>query len=408
MEGAAGRARRGAHRARLRRQPHPGLKATAVLPVKRFAAAKQRLAAGIGGDAARGRSRRRCSPTCWRRSAPRARSSARSSSATSRARWSWPAAAGAEVIADPGRGRPLRRGARRHRPRRAARRRLRRPAARRLPAARSARARPPAHRRARAATSRSSPTATAPAPTPWPWRRPPRSAPPSARAAAPATSPLARDAGVPYSVEELPSLALDLDTPADVVALTMALERDRGRAQADRQGAGDMSELRAIPVEGLPEIRPGMQLGELIAARPSLRDGDVIVISQKVVSKAEGRVRRLAEVTPSEEAQRLAAELDKDPRLGRADPRGEQRGAARRARRPDHRDPSRLRLRQRRHRHAPTCPRTDTACLLPEDPDASARRIRTEFKGGVGAGLSGQKRGVSGEAHPNPSPVSPW
>jgi len=41
----------------------------------------------------------------------------------------------------------------------------------------------------------------------------------------------ARAAGVPYAVEELPSLALDLDTPADVVALTMALERDRGRAR---------------------------------------------------------------------------------------------------------------------------------------------------------------------------------
>jgi 2-phospho-L-lactate guanylyltransferase len=41
----------------------------------------------------------------------------------------------------------------------------------------------------------------------------------------------ARAAGVPFNVEELPSLALDLDTPADVVALTMALERDRGRAK---------------------------------------------------------------------------------------------------------------------------------------------------------------------------------
>lgn len=41
----------------------------------------------------------------------------------------------------------------------------------------------------------------------------------------------ARAAGIPYGVEELPSLALDLDTPADVVALTMALERDRRRAR---------------------------------------------------------------------------------------------------------------------------------------------------------------------------------
>ena len=49
---------------------------------------------------------------------------------------------------------------------------------------------------------------------------------------------LAREAGVPYGVEQLPSLALDLDTPADVVALTMALERDRGRAKRTAKALG--------------------------------------------------------------------------------------------------------------------------------------------------------------------------
>lgn len=48
----------------------------------------------------------------------------------------------------------------------------------------------------------------------------------------------ARAAGVPYGVEELPSLALDLDTPADVVALTMALERDRNRARRTAKALG--------------------------------------------------------------------------------------------------------------------------------------------------------------------------
>lgn len=48
----------------------------------------------------------------------------------------------------------------------------------------------------------------------------------------------ARAAGVPYNVEELPSLALDLDTPADIVALTMALERDRGRAKRTAKALG--------------------------------------------------------------------------------------------------------------------------------------------------------------------------
>jgi 2-phospho-L-lactate guanylyltransferase len=48
----------------------------------------------------------------------------------------------------------------------------------------------------------------------------------------------AREAGVPFGVEELPSLALDLDTPADIVALTMALERDRGRAKRTANALG--------------------------------------------------------------------------------------------------------------------------------------------------------------------------
>ncbi len=48
----------------------------------------------------------------------------------------------------------------------------------------------------------------------------------------------AREAGVPYGVEELPSLALDLDTPADIVALTMALERGRGRAKRTAKALG--------------------------------------------------------------------------------------------------------------------------------------------------------------------------
>jgi 2-phospho-L-lactate/phosphoenolpyruvate guanylyltransferase len=48
----------------------------------------------------------------------------------------------------------------------------------------------------------------------------------------------AREAGIPYGVEELPSLGLDLDTPADVVALTMALERDRGRAKRTAKALG--------------------------------------------------------------------------------------------------------------------------------------------------------------------------
>jgi len=70
-----------------------------------------------------------------------------------------------------------------------------------------------------------------------------------------------------------------------------------------------------LPVEGLPEIEEGNRLGELIAARIDLEQGDVVVVSQKVVSKAESRVVQLSEVKPSERAQELAAQLGKEPAL---------------------------------------------------------------------------------------------
>lgn len=69
-------------------------------------------------------------------------------------------------------------------------------------------------------------------------------------------------------------------------------------------------------VEGLPEIRPGDDLAALIVAAASpLESGDVVVIAQKVVSKAEGRLRNLGDVAPSERALDLARSLDADARL---------------------------------------------------------------------------------------------
>ena len=73
--------------------------------------------------------------------------------------------------------------------------------------------------------------------------------------------------------------------------------------------------LSVTALEGLPEVRQGNDLGALIAAAAEdLRAGDVLVIAHKVVSKAEGQTRSLSEVLPTERAQQLAAELDKDPR----------------------------------------------------------------------------------------------
>jgi coenzyme F420-0:L-glutamate ligase / coenzyme F420-1:gamma-L-glutamate ligase len=69
------------------------------------------------------------------------------------------------------------------------------------------------------------------------------------------------------------------------------------------------------PLRGLPEVRPGDDLAALLAAAAGeLRGTDVLAIAHKVVSKAEGRVVRLADVVPGDEALALAAEHGKDPR----------------------------------------------------------------------------------------------
>jgi coenzyme F420-0:L-glutamate ligase / coenzyme F420-1:gamma-L-glutamate ligase len=75
--------------------------------------------------------------------------------------------------------------------------------------------------------------------------------------------------------------------------------------------------LTARALEGLPEIAAGADLAALIAAgtgASALRDGDVVVVAHKAVSKAEGRVRRLDAVSPGERAVQLAAAQGKDPR----------------------------------------------------------------------------------------------
>jgi coenzyme F420-0:L-glutamate ligase/coenzyme F420-1:gamma-L-glutamate ligase len=81
-----------------------------------------------------------------------------------------------------------------------------------------------------------------------------------------------------------------------------------------------MSGRLEIAALGLPEIEPDADLGALIAASAereghTLADGEIVVVAQKVVSKAEGRTRDLNTVQPGAEAQRLGADTDRDPRL---------------------------------------------------------------------------------------------
>ena len=137
-------------------------------------------------------------------------------------------------------------------------------------------------------------------------------------------------------------------------------------------------ELRVLPVAGLPEFERGMSVGGELAARAELVEGDVVVVSQKIVSKAEGRVRELAAVVPGEEARRLAAALEKDPALVELI-LGESREVLRAERG--------VLIVETRHGFVCANAGVDssnlaqegTVSLLPEDPDASARRVRAEI-----------------------------
>jgi coenzyme F420-0:L-glutamate ligase/coenzyme F420-1:gamma-L-glutamate ligase len=137
-------------------------------------------------------------------------------------------------------------------------------------------------------------------------------------------------------------------------------------------------ELRVVPVSGLPEFAEGMSVGEEIAERAKIEDGDVVVISQKIVSKAEGQIRKLSSVLPGAEARKLAAVLGKEPNL--VELILEESAEVIRAER---------NVLIVETKHGLICANAgidssnlvdpDAVCLLPENPDASARRIRREL-----------------------------
>ena len=139
--------------------------------------------------------------------------------------------------------------------------------------------------------------------------------------------------------------------------------------------------ISAVALPGLPEVAPGDDLGAMLAgaAPPDLGDGDVLVVSQKVVSKAEGRVVRLRDVAPSPRAHELAATLGKDPRAVEV-VLGETAAVVRAVRGV---------LIVRTH-HGFVCANAgvdasnargdDALVLLPVDPDASARALRAAIR----------------------------
>lgn len=140
------------------------------------------------------------------------------------------------------------------------------------------------------------------------------------------------------------------------------------------------AEVRIIGVDHVPEARPGDDLADLIAygierSGLTLADGDVVVVTQKLVSKAEGQLVDLREVEPSALAREWAERYDKDPRQVEVVLR-EARRIVRMA--------NGLIIAETRHGFvcanaavdASNASAPDQVSLLPVDPDASAERIR--------------------------------
>jgi coenzyme F420-0:L-glutamate ligase/coenzyme F420-1:gamma-L-glutamate ligase len=151
------------------------------------------------------------------------------------------------------------------------------------------------------------------------------------------------------------------------------------------------SRLEITALEGIPTVAPGDDIAGLILAHApadGLRDGDILVVAQKIVSKAEDRFVDLATVTPSAEAEILAAETEKDPRLVELILQ-ESQAIAR------HRPGVIIAV----HRlgyvlanagiDASNVGRgADTVLLLPKDPDGTAAALRARLETGTGVKLA--------------------
>lgn len=129
-------------------------------------------------------------------------------------------------------------------------------------------------------------------------------------------------------------------------------------------------------IAGLPEAAPGMNLGALLAADVS--SDDVLVVSQKVISKVEDRFRDLAAVEPGPRAIELADALGKDPRLVELI-LAESRAIIRAERGVLIVETNNGLVCANAGIDASNVPGDDRVLLLPEDPDFSARRIREEI-----------------------------
>ena len=144
--------------------------------------------------------------------------------------------------------------------------------------------------------------------------------------------------------------------------------------------------LTILPVEGMPEVEPGADLAALIGDHAQLADGDILVVTSKILSKAEGCTVELAAVTPSAFATDWATRWDKDPRVVEVVLRESSRIV---------RQVADLLITETRHGFVCANSGVDQSSsgaagrvvVLPPDPDASARRLR--------AGLSREDRSIA-------------
>ena len=148
-------------------------------------------------------------------------------------------------------------------------------------------------------------------------------------------------------------------------------------------------EIRVIGVEGMPEVRPGDDLGSMLveAARSQgapVEPGDVVVVTQKIVSKAEGRVVSIEDVVPSPLAVEISEGHRRDPRHTELILRESKRIV---------RMDRGVIISETHHGFncanagidASNIPGENTVALLPVDPDASARGIRNIIRTRTGA-----------------------